>query len=114
MTSEEIARVCHEANRAMTHIVADVPVQPPWDEIDADMRASCVKGVEFSLSAPNATARDQHEAWCQERINQGWRWGPLKDTALKLHPALRGYDGLPEGTRRKDAVFRAIVGALRD
>lgn len=113
MTAEEIARVCHEANRAVTQIVADVPVQPNWDCADADMKTSSVNGVAFALNNPNATAEQQHEAWCVERRAQGWVFGEKKDPIAKTHPALRPFAELPLGTRQKDAVFRAIVAALR-
>ena len=113
MSPFEIAGVCHAANREITAIVGDVPVQEPWASVSADMQFSAVKGVEFALANPNATPEAQHEAWCDERRAQGWAYGPTKDVEKKLHPALKPYAELPEGTRRKDAVFRAIVGALR-
>jgi len=119
MTAEEIARVCHEANRALTFLIADVPVQPPWDEVDADMKLSCMKGVSVAILmldsgvAPELRAKRQHELWCEERWAAGWQWGATKSVEAKLHPALRAFSELPEAVRRKDAVFGAIVQALR-
>lgn len=109
----EIAAICHEANRALTAFVQDVPVQPPWDECGADMQASCVRGVEFALANPDASPAAQHEAWAAERISQGWVHGGVRDSEKKTHPALVPYAELPEGTRKKDALFRAVVKALR-
>lgn len=97
----------------MTFLVADVPVQPPWDEADGDMKTSSVKGVQFVIDNPKSTSEQIHAAWCEERWRQGWIWGPVKDLAAKLHPALRPYKELSEGTKRKDAVFQAIIQALR-
>jgi hypothetical protein len=113
MTPEEIARVAHEANRAVTQIVQDVPVQPSWDEIDPDMRASCIKGVAFGIEHPATTAEEMHEEWCKERRAQGWVLGDVKDPEKKTHPALRPYHELSLGTRQKDVVFRAIIQAFR-
>lgn len=113
MTPIQIAAVCHEANRALTAHVGDVPVQLAWDECSDDMRASCVRGVEFALAHPHATPAAQHEAWAAERLLQGWVYGPVKDAERKTHPALVPYAELPEGTRKKDALFRAVVAALR-
>lgn len=113
MTPLQIAAVCHEANRALTAHVADVPVQLPWEECSADMQASCVRGVEFALAHPDASPAAQHEAWAAERISQGWVHGAVKDPEKKTHPALVPYAELPEGTRKKDALFRAVVAALR-
>lgn len=44
---DDIARVCHEANRAMQINQADptIPVSPSWDELDAETRASATDGV---------------------------------------------------------------------
>jgi hypothetical protein len=110
---EQIAEVCHEANRILTKHVADVPVQPSWDESPEEMRVSSVRGVQFAIDNPDATPEQQHEAWSRDKIADGWKHGAAKDAAAKTHPALVSYDQLPEGTRRKDALFRAVVAALR-
>jgi hypothetical protein len=111
MRSETIARACHEANRVLTQLVGDVPVQPPWDESPEEMRSSSIRGVEFAMANPNATPEDQHEAWCADKRAAGWVHGAVKDSAAKTHPALVPYDQLAPGTRAKDAMFRAIVRA---
>ena len=42
MNADQIGRVCHEANRALTQILQDVPVQPSWDDApEADVALSC-------------------------------------------------------------------------
>lgn len=112
MKAADIAAVCHEANRALTRLVGDVPVQPEWGACGADMQQSCVRGVEYALANPAAPPSAQHEAWMAERLSQGWRLGPVKDSDKKEHPALRPYADLPEEVRRKDALFKAVVGAL--
>jgi hypothetical protein len=112
-TVEQIAEVCHEANRILTKHVADVPVQPMWQAAPEEMRTSSMRGVQFAIDNPNATPEEQHRAWCNDKLNDGWSYGPRKDAAAKTHPALIPYDRLPEGTRRKDALFRAVVAALR-
>lgn len=112
-TVEQIAEVCHEANRALTKHVGDVPVQPAWAESPEEMRVSSARGVQFALDNPNATPEQQHEAWSKDKITDGWKYGPTKDAAAKTHPALVPYGELPEGTRRKDALFRAVVAALK-
>lgn len=113
MTAAEIAFVCHEANRAMTALVQDVPVQLAWAAIDEDMRASGIRGVAFAIANPNATPEDMHKAWCEDRRANGWTFGFTKDAEQKRHPSLRPYSELSEGARQKDAVFHAIVKALR-
>lgn len=110
---EQIAEVCHEANRSLTKHVADVPVQPSWSDSPEEMRVSSVRGVQFALDNPDATPEQQHEAWSRDKIADGWKHGSVKDATAKTHPALVAYGELPEGTRRKDALFRAVVAALR-
>lgn len=113
ITIRQIAEVCHEANRALTKHVGDVPVQPPWDEAPEEMRTSSIRGVQFALEHPNATPAEQHDAWACDKIASGWKHGPVKDEAKKEHPALVAYNDLPAGTKSKDALFRGIVEALR-
>lgn len=36
------------------------------------------------------------EIWVQTRIAQGWRYGPERNDAEKLHPMLIPYEDLPE------------------
>ena len=43
-----------------------------------------------------AMAKNVHEIWAQERINQGWTYGEKRDDMLKQHPYLIAYEDLPE------------------
>ena len=43
-----------------------------------------------------AMAKNVHEIWAQERINQGWTYGETRDDVLKHHPCLIPYEDLPE------------------
>ncbi len=45
-------------------------------------------------------ARNVHEVWSQNRLDDGWTYGPVRDDATKKHPCLVPYDDLPE--REKD------------
>lgn len=110
---EVIAEACHEANRVLTKHLEDVPVQPHWDDAPADMKISSVAGVRWRLENLAAAAAAQHEEWMRQKIADGWRHGPKRDPKLKTHPALVPYEQLEPGVRLKDAVFVAIVRALR-
>lgn len=105
-----IARVCHEANRALQITQGDPAVSPPWDEAPDWQREAAIAGVTAALDG--ATPEQLHYAWCTERINAGWRYGPVKDAETLTHPCLVPYGDLPEGQRDKDRVFLAIVRAL--
>lgn len=47
-------------------------------------------------------ARNVHEVWAQNRIDDGWTYGPVRDDAKKNHPCLIPYDELPESEKEYD------------
>lgn len=112
--AEEIAQVCHEANRALQLINNDpaVPVAPRWLDVTPEMRESAIEGVEHALDG--ATPEQMHQGWCDFKTARGWKYGPVKDEKKKEHPCLVPYDQLSEGDRVKDALFSAIVFVLSD
>lgn len=111
-TPEQIAQVCHEANRGLQAVNADpnVPVAPPWDELDQDMKDSILVGVK-GVQAGN-TAEQSHEQWLITKESQGWAYGPKKDAEKKTHPCMVPYDQLPVQDKVKDTLFAGIVKML--
>ncbi len=49
-----------------------------------------------------AIAKNVHEVWAQNRIEQGWTYGPQRDDARKLHPNLVPYEELSEPDKDYD------------
>lgn len=49
-------------------------------------------------------AKNVHEVWAQNRINDGWTYGPVRDDVNKTHPCLVPYDELPESEKEYDRV----------
>lgn len=41
-----------------------------------------------------AMAENVHEVWAQNRIEQGWTYGPERNDSLKQHPCLVPYEEL--------------------
>lgn len=109
-TLEDVARVCHEANRAWQQVSGDPSVSPPWDDAPQWQRDSAVAGVREALDG--ATAEQLHDAWTQEKLAAGWQYGPVKDAERRTHPCLVPYAQLPADQLAKDHLFRAIVTAL--
>jgi hypothetical protein len=111
-TAEQIARVCHEANRALQAVQGDpgVPVSPAWDDDTDEQRATVTAGVGGVLAGN--TPEESHAAWCKAKRANGWRYGPVKDSDARTHPCLVDYDELPEHQRVKDHLFAAIVDVL--
>lgn len=107
----DIAKICHEANRAYCEALGDTS-QLPWEDAPGWQRQSAVNGVKFNLENPNAPASHSHDNWLAEKLEQGWIFGPEKNPELKQHPCCVPYESLPETQKRKDHLFKAIVNAL--
>lgn len=114
MNSQQIARVVHEANRAVQVEQADstIPVSSSWDETDVETQHSAIDGVDGVLAGN--TPEQSHENWMKFKIDHGWALGPIKNENTKQHPLLVPYAELPAHQKVKDALFVAIVKALSD
>lgn len=47
-------------------------------------------------------AKNVHEVWAQNRMNEGWTYGMERDDVMKKHPCLLPYDELPESEKEYD------------
>lgn len=108
---EKIAKVCHEANRALCETLDDYS-QLPWDAAEAWQRESAMNGVEFNLANPDAPPSASHDNWLKEKEAAGWKHGPVKDVEKKEHPCYVPYNELPLEQQAKDHLFKGIVAAL--
>lgn len=108
----EIAYVCHQANKAYCISCQDFS-QKDWHEAEDWQRDSALKGVEFRINNPDAPESAQHDSWMQEKIENGWKYGEVKDPEKKEHPCIVPFEELPEFQQKKDKLFCAIVDALK-
>lgn len=104
----DIACLCHEANRAYCQAIGDTS-QLPWDEAPDWQRASAINGVKFHMDNPDAGPDASHNNWLAEKEKDGWVYGPAKDPNKKTHPCVTAYGNLPIEQRAKDYIFAAIV-----
>jgi RyR domain len=111
MNIEQIARVCHDANRSYCDSIGDHS-QKPWDDAEDWQRRSAIEGVQFALDHPDAPASAHHDAWLADKERNGWKFGPVKDSSKKEHPSVVPYSELPLEQRVKDYLFRAVVQAF--
>jgi len=68
------------------------------------------EGIELpeELSAlAEEIAKNVHEVWSRNRINDGWRYGDRRDDAEKRHPCLVAYEDLPESEKEYDRATSA-------
>ena len=114
---DNIARICHEANRSYCLGLGDTS-QPPWSEAPEWQKTSARNGVRkhidgpLILTRPGSGHEESHNSWMEEKLRAGWTYGATKDPDKKRHPCLLPYASLPPEERRKDVLFGAICNAL--
>ena len=112
MKREEIARVCHEVNRAYCQALGDHS-QPEWKDAPQWQKDSIMIGVNLHCDK-NVGPEASHESWMAQKVLEGWIYGPVNDPEAKEHPCIVPFDMLPQAqSLAKDFIFRAVVHALR-
>jgi hypothetical protein len=111
MQIEDIAKVCHEANRAFCETLGDMS-QPPWSEAPDWQRESAVDGVYFHHRNTTARPSASHDNWMSQKEADGWTFGEVKDPEAKTHPCMVPFGELPVEQQRKDYLFKFICDAL--
>lgn len=107
-----IAIVCHQANHAWCELNGDYS-QKNWTDAEQWQRDSALTGVKFRIENPIVGHDAQHNAWLKDKTDNGWLYGEKKDAEAKTHPCIVPFDQLPEFQKKKDALFCAIVDALK-
>lgn len=112
MNIDQIARVCHEVNRAYCQSLGDHS-QPTWEDAPEWQRSSARMGVDLHTMGdfgPEA----YHMSWMKQKVEEGWVYGEVKNPEAKTHPCLVPFDQLPREQQAKDFIFRAVVHSLRE
>jgi hypothetical protein len=105
---ENMALICHEANRAVCVVNGDLS-QPSWDDAPDWQKKSAIEGVKFHIAKPHADSRMSHDKWMETKLRDGWRYGPTKNADTKEHPCLLPYHALPDTEKVKDDIFKAVI-----
>ena len=108
----DIAKVCHQANRAWCASNGDLS-QPDWEDAPDWQIQSAIAGVVFRISNPDAGPDAMHNNWRKDKFADGWVYGDVKDAENKTHPCLVPFEELPLFQQKKDKLFSAIVDALK-
>lgn len=108
---DNIAKICHEANRALCSTIMD-DSQVPWEEAPEWQKIAARNGVRFHMTGDHSPSAS-HENWMKEKIADGWVYGPVKDPEAKKHPLLVPFSELDGDQQAKDYLFRAIVHAFK-
>lgn len=67
------------------------PIDTSGVKLDKDLEKLC-----------EAMAKNVHDNWAKARIEEGWKYGPVRDDARKEHPCLVAYEELPEEEKEYD------------
>lgn len=115
---EACARAGHEMNRTFCLATGDYS-QLPWDEAPRWQQDSCKAGVHFVWKKGwDTKPGDSHQSWLDHKAADGWKWGPVKDPALREHPSFKPFDQLPKSEQQKDMLFitavLAMAGAIKE
>lgn len=105
---EKIAKACHEVNRAYC-LSLGYASQPAWEDAPQWQKDSAILGVKLHVNNPNAGPQASHESWMDQKIADGWKYGPTKDPEAKIHPCIVPFEKLPVEQQAKDFIFRAVV-----
>src|SRR4051812_12017175 len=89
-SDEDIARVVHEANCVLQTLQNDPVPSQPWDSLDAETRQNVLLGVRNARNG--YTPEQHHQAWVDDKLAHGWRYGHEKDETNKTHPCLVPFD----------------------
>lgn len=54
------------------------------------------------IALAEAISKNVHEVWAQNRIREGWTYGPVRDDQKRQTPCLVPYDQLPEEEKAYD------------
>lgn len=111
LSVDQIAKVCHEVNRAYCQSIGDNS-QLSWEEAPDWQRTSAINGVTFHVNNPDAGPDHSHNEWLKEKEANGWKYGEVKDPEKKEHPCFLPYDQLPVEQKSKDYIFRSVIHVL--
>jgi hypothetical protein len=111
MTITQIAQTVHEIQKSFCESIGDYSL-PAW-EVAGDMQRNTIQGVVDLLNNTAAAAGFSHEQWMKNKINDGWKLGPVKNWETKEHPALIPFAELPVHEQTKDYLFVQTVRSLQ-
>lgn len=111
MNKEDIARICHETNRAYCASQGDHSLVA-WEDSPDWQKRSVHAGVEFHLNGDHGPEAS-HANWMKQKAEEGWVYGREKDPIRKEHPCMVPFNQLPAIQQAKDFIFRSVVHSLK-
>ena len=107
--AEKVARLVLEVVNTYKRAIGfpETPI-PPIGETSERLQG-VVQGVLREWVAPSQSAKENHDNWCAQMLNDGWGYGDVIDEEKKTHPALTQWDYVPLWYQCNDLIFLNIV-----
>lgn len=103
------AEAAHEMNRIFCNAHGDNSQPYFKDAPDWQKQSS----VNTTINVINGASPEKtHEVWLIEKLNAGWKYGPVKDPDKKEHPCIIPYYQLPPEQKAKDFLFSETVKVM--
>lgn len=115
---ELAAKVAHEMSRAyrLATIGNDCEDWPRWAVASQRQKDAARAGIEALMNRQGwvlgRTPEEVHIDWMDQKVGDGWSYGPVSDPEKKEHPDLVPYSHLPKEQRVRDHLFDAAVRAV--
>lgn len=113
MKKIDIARFCHQSNKAYCEAIGDY-TQVDWDDAEDWQKDSALAGVNMILEDPDTSVSSTHDSWLADKVSNGWTYGPIKDPVNKTHPCIVPFSHLPIEQQLKDKLFSSNVELMRE
>ena len=111
---EQIAKIIYEATRLEAKWSKRSIVPEKWERRDLKFRKQFIDIIEkYLLLKKLPTPKEAHDSWVKSYINMGWKYGKKRNIVAKTHPDILPFAKLPKDERDKDAIFLAIVWAIK-
>ena len=118
MSKEEIttiAKIIYEATRLEAEWSKRRIVPEKWEKRDDKFKAQFIDIIGKYLSQDELlTPEEIHNSWMKSYIDMGWKYGEVRDVVERTHPDILPFGELPKDEKDKDAIFLAIVWAIKN
>jgi len=108
---EKAAIKAHEIYKYFIESVSDEKV-PGWELAEDWQRESSIENVKAVINGSSSDPEEEHKRWYKEKIDSGWKYGPVKDGELKTHPCLVDFFELPIYKRALDPIINWTVRSV--
>ena len=102
----DAAKMVHCINNRICELNGEQQIS--WEDAPDYMKEGLIGALRS-----DTTAEEGHNAWMQNRLENGWTLGPVKDLEAKTSPCLIPYNELPYEQRVKDSIRMGVRDYLR-